>query len=345
MKKMVKIAACAMSLVAGGMACAAGVGVQKGIPGDSSAAESPLPPLADFTVDGLPAPVHYFAAKPLAAGDPCTVAVVVVHGWGDNPAAPTQEALVLREEARKRLGASAVQPFVVTPMFPRRRVMRSWRLDEDGRAIWNDSWEGPLTKRGSADDDWRGGGDARGIQLSSFDVIDRIFSAFSNRQAYPNLKRVVLAGFSAGGQFVGRYAATGKGSVGAGIVLEYMALAPSTELRLDDDTAWHYGIKDRPRYSRHLTREQIYANLSSRRVWRACGVNDTQGVKHTALDSCPEALRQGENRYARFLNFQSYLKDFPEWNRQVSFYTIPGIGHDCLRAFADPHFIDFVLGL
>ena len=42
---------------------------------------------------------------------------------------------------------------------------------------------------------------------------------------------------------------------------------------------------------------------------------------------------------------QSYLKDFPEWNRQVSFYTIPGIGHDCLRAFADPHFIDFVLGL
>ena len=42
---------------------------------------------------------------------------------------------------------------------------------------------------------------------------------------------------------------------------------------------------------------------------------------------------------------RSYLKDFPEWNRQVSFYTIPGIGHDCLRAFADPHFIDFVLGL
>ena len=307
--------------------------------------ERPLPPLADFTLNGVAAPVHYFAAKPLSEGDPCEVAVVVVHGWGDNPGAPTEEALVLREAARRRLGEKAVQPFVVTPMFPRRKTLKRWKMEEDGRAVWNDTWEGPLTKRGSQHDDWRGGGDARGTQLSSFDVIDRIFDALSDGKLYPNLRRVVLTGFSAGGQFVGRYAAVGKGRVRDGIALEYMALSPSTELRLDDDIVWHYGIKDRPRYSRDLTRGQIYANLSSRRVWRACGENDTRGVKHTALDSCPEAIRQGENRLARFLGLQEYLKGFPEWDRQVSFYVIPGIAHDCLRAYADPRFVEFALGI
>ena len=123
-----------------------------------------------------------------------------------------------------------------------------------------------------------------------------------------------------------------------------MALAPSTELRLDDDIVWHYGLKDRPRYSRDLSREQIYANLSSRRVWRACGVNDTKGRPYTALDSRPEAIRQGENRFVRFRNFEDYLAAFPEWKRMVSFYAIPNIGHDCLRAYVDPKFIRFVLG-
>ena len=304
----------------------------------------PLPALNDYTLDGLSAPVHYFAAQPLSAGDPCEVAFVVVHGWGDNPKTPTSEALPFREAARAMLGPEAVQPFVVTASFPRRKLMKHFGLAEDGRAIWNDSWDVPLTERGKPDDDWRGGGDANGTTLSSFDVIDRIFDELSDTNRFPRLRRVVLAGFSAGGQFVGRYAAVGKGKMRKGVELEYMALAPSTELRLDDDIVWHYGLKDRPRYSRNLTREQIYANLSSRRVWRACGVNDIKGRPHTALDSCPEALRQGVNRFVRFRNFEEYLKGFPEWSSQVTFYAIPGIGHECLRAYVDPKFVRFVLG-
>ena len=304
----------------------------------------PLPALNDYTLDGLSAPVHYFAAQPLSAGDPCEVAFVVVHGWGDNPKTPTSEALPFREAARTMLGPEAVQPFVVTASFPRRKLMKHFGLAEDGRAIWNDSWDVPLTERGKPDDDWRGGGDANGTTLSSFDVIDRIFDELSDTNRFPRLRRVVLAGFSAGGQFVGRYAAVGKGQVRKGVELEYMALAPSTELRLDDDIVWHYGLKDRPRYSRNLTREQIYANLSSRRVWRACGVNDTKGRPYTSLDSCPEAIRQGENRFVRFRNFEEYLKGFPEWKRMVSFYAIPEIGHECLRAYVDPTFVRFVLG-
>ena len=304
----------------------------------------PLPALNDYMLDGLAAPVHYFAAQPLSAGDPCEVAFVVVHGWGDNPKTPTSEALPFREAARAMLGPEAVQPFVVTASFPRRKLMKHFGLAEDGRAIWNDSWDVPLTERGKPDDDWRGGGDANGTTLSSFDVIDRIFDELSDTNRFPRLRRVVLAGFSAGGQFVGRYAAVGKGKMREGVALEYMALAPSTELRLDDDIVWHYGLKDRPRYSRNLTREQIYANLSSRRVWRACGVNDIKGRPYTALDSCPEALRQGVNRFVRFRNFEEYLKGFPEWKRMVSFYAIPEIGHECLRAYVDPKFVRFVLG-
>jgi dienelactone hydrolase len=302
------------------------------------------PDLTNHFLD-MEKPVYYFAAKPLSEGDPCTVAMLVVHGWGGRPTWAAPEALRFREAARKMLGADAVQPFVITPSFPRRVVMKSCGVEEDGRAVWNDSWEVPLTQRGSQHDDWRGGGDARGTKLSSFDVIDRIFAELSDRKRYPNLKRVVLAGFSAGGQFVGRYAAVGKGRVRDGVEVAYMALSPSTELRLDDDVAWHYGLKDRPRYSRDLTRAQIYANLSSRRVWRACGVNDVLGRPHTSLDNCPEANLQGNNRLHRFRNFKEYLKGYPEWQKMVSFYEIPEIGHKCQLAFVDPSFVRFALGL
>ena len=58
-----------------------------------------------------------------------------------------------------------------------------------------------------------------------------------------------------------------------------------------------------------------------------------------------EAIRQGENRLAWFFGLRECLKRFPEWERQVSFYVIPGIDHDCLRAYADPRFVEFALGI
>ena len=150
-----------------------------------------------------------------------------------------------------------------------------------------------------------------------------------------------MSGFSAGGQFVGRYVAVGKGAVRDGVEIRYAAMAPSTELRFDENTMWHYGLRDRPRYSRGLTTAQIYANLSSRRVFRACGTADCK--TGGALDICPEAAAQGNNRYDRFLCFQRYLESYPEWRRMVSFHSFPGMAHEWFRAYEQESLVRYAL--
>ncbi len=296
----------------------------------------------DFQFADLPAPVHYCAVHPVEDGDPCTLAVVLIHGWGGG-CGPAAELGPLRNVLAVAVGKSVAPPYVIEPMFPRREIMKRKGVPEDGRAVWNDSWGKDLSKRGVPDDDWRGGGDAAGVKLSSFEVIDRLLATLGDRTRYPNLKKVVLTGFSAGGQFVGRYVAVGKGFVRDGVKVTYAAMAPSTELRLDPDVMWHYGIKGRPRYPAQTSDSQMLANLSSRRVWRGCGTKDVLGMPYTSLDSCPAAMAQGANRYERFRNLETYVQRYPEWARQVTFHAFEGVGHKTVIAHTDPAFIDFVV--
>src|SRR5579872_2681414 len=54
-------------------------------------------------------------------------------------------------------------------------------------------------------DSWRSGGNsASSDKITSFDFMDDIMRKLARRQAFPNLKKIVLAGHSAGGQFVTR---------------------------------------------------------------------------------------------------------------------------------------------
>jgi dienelactone hydrolase len=305
---------------------------------------APRDGIVRFRFNGLRERVYYDAPCALEEGSGCEVAVVLVHGWGGGIGRAAELAPMKRALAAAT-APGAVPPYVVAPLFPRNDRVRSSGLGApDDLASWNASWNVKnLSLRGSPDDDWRGGGDAVGTRLSSFDVIDRIFSAFADRTRYPNLRRVVLTGFSAGGQFAGRYAATGKGVVRDGVEVAYVAMAPSTELRLDPDVRWHYGIKDRPRYSAALTEADMLGNLSERRVWRACGTKDVLAMPYTSLDSCPEAMMQGTNRFERFRGFERYLERFPAWARQVSFHPIDGVGHNTVVAHCIPEFVDFVL--
>ncbi len=294
--------------------------------------------LGVFNLSDTPAPVYYTAFSPLEKGSKCKVAVLVVHGWGGGVKANGEV-----ESVSKALSAATGKdgaPYVVGPMFPMRSALKKTKAGDDGRAVWNDSWGKDLSKPGSPADDWRGGGDAAGVEFSSFDVIDRIFEALGDKKRFPNLKRVVLAGYSAGGQFVSRYVAVGKGEVRKGVEVKYAAMAPSTELRLDPDVSWHYGTKDRPRYPAKTSDKQMLENLSSRRVWRACGTAD---VKKGALDVCPAAMAQGPNRYERFRNLEKYLKKYPKWAKQVSFRDLPDVGHNSRPAYSDSGFVDYVL--
>jgi hypothetical protein len=219
-------------------------------------------------------------------------------------------------------------------------MMERYNIAADGRAIWNESWPLDLTVPGTPDDDWRGGGDAAGTELSSFDVIDTLFTRLSNRKLFPNLKKIALVGFSAGGQFVGRYVAVGKGKVGDGIKVEYAAMAPSTFLRLEPADTWHYGLANRPRYCRDMSEEHILANLRSRRCFHGCGELDTL---EESLDRTATAMKQGTNRLVRFENFRRAVNEDSEWSASVVFHTFSNIGHEATKAYADPVFVKYVV--
>ena len=302
------------------------------------------PPLSRFPFDaGEGAPkLFYDAFAPLESGSSADVAVVVVHGWGGS----VKRLLpVFAAALSARAGSGGRTPYVVAPLFPRRKTMASNREPDDGRAVWCDSWADDKTGpegMGSAADDWRGGGDANGTSFSSYDYIDAIFSRFADRAKFPNLRKVVLSGFSAGGQFAGRYAAAGKGVVRDGVEVVYIAMSPSTEFRFDPGQPWHYGLKGRPRYSASLPDAEIMKTLCSRRVWRGCGSRDILGRPKTALDMAAPAVAQGANRFERFRNFERYLDKYPDWKKQVSFHVFEGVGHKAGPCYSDPELIDFV---
>ena len=290
---------------------------------------------------GMP-PIYYDAYSPIEDGCRADVAVVLIHGWGGHVKAPLPS---LMEALRKRAGAPERTPYVIAPMFPRRETLAHNNEPDDGRAVWGDSWadeDGHPDQMGLAADDWRGGGDANGTSFSSYDYIDLVFARFSDQSRFPNLKRVVLAGFSAGGQFAGRYAAIGKGVVREGVKVDYIAMAPSTEFRFEKDIPWLYGLKGRPRYASGLTDEDIMRNLCSRRVWRGCGSLDIEGRPHTSLDMTPPAVAQGANRFERFKSFARYLDSYPEWRKQVSFHVFEGISHKEALCYPSSAVIDFI---
>lgn len=291
------------------------------------------------TFEGKFKSARYYAVSSLSDGSDAEVAFIVVHGWGAG-GRKSSDAEIFDAEARKRLKDGERAPYVLAPLFPMRASLKRTKTAADGLSVWNDSWGRDLSRPGKADDDWRGGGDASNGTISSFEVIDHVFACLGDKTRFPNLRRVVLAGFSAGGQFVARYAAVGKGAVRDGVEVAYIAMSPSTWLRLDDDVPWHYGLKDRPRYAKDLTKAKILANLSSRDVLYACGGADTG---KSALDRTPSAMLQGANRLERFYSFKKHVETFPGWRARALFAVIPGLKHNGRGVYNRPDYFGFIM--
>jgi pimeloyl-ACP methyl ester carboxylesterase len=78
-------------------------------------------------------------------------------------------------------------------------------------------------------DSWRSGGmSTSNPTISAFDFMDEIVRQLSNRKNFPNLKKIVVAGHSAGGQFVTRYEMANKMHGTTGVAMSYVVANPST---------------------------------------------------------------------------------------------------------------------
>lgn len=78
-------------------------------------------------------------------------------------------------------------------------------------------------------DGWRtGGGAVDNGKITTFDVADTILRKLARKEVFPNLKKIVVAGHSAGGQFVTRYEMSNQVHDGLGVEIVYVVANPSS---------------------------------------------------------------------------------------------------------------------
>ena len=75
---------------------------------------------------------------------------------------------------------------------------------------------------------WRSGGSAAGDEkVTSFDFMDEIVRRVAQKEVFPNLKKIIVAGHSAGGQFVIRYEMTNRVHDSVHVPIAYVVGNPS----------------------------------------------------------------------------------------------------------------------
>ncbi|QNB06141.1 alpha/beta hydrolase [Herbaspirillum frisingense] len=144
-------------------------------------------------------------------------AVIIIHGW------PRRD-IDADKDLQGRAGSLAAGTVFVTPQFLTEVDVQAHHLS-------------PVTLRWKQRD-WLQGYDARSpAPISAFSVIDQIFSHLADRRLFPHLEDIVLAGHSAGGQFVQRYAVVGRGAQeisASPIRVRYVVANPAAYLYFDD---------------------------------------------------------------------------------------------------------------
>lgn len=265
-----------------------------------------------------------------------TRAVLVFHGIRRNADDYFREV----DKIRTGLGEAAPSVLLIAPQF-----LNTIDVGVRGMApdllYWRDS-------------DWSGGHDATApAPISSFEAIDAIIARLADRRLFPNLRDVIVAGHSAGGQIVQRYAVVGGAEqlIGSDVHLRYVVANPSSFLYFTPDrpnsdgrfapfsdascpafNQWKFGFDGGlPRYVVRDAKDYA-AQFAKRDITYLFGDRDID-PDHPAIDKSCMARAQGLFRFARGHNYMNYLKYYfgaefgPRW------HDIPGVGHDQARMF------------
>ena len=221
-------------------------------------------------------------------------------------------------------------------------------------------------------DTWRSGGPEVGhAALASFDYMDEIIRRLADKQRFPNLRTVVVAGHSAGGQFVSRYEMTSNVYNLPGTAISYVVANPSSYAYLDDsrptasalpsnisaaapgfippppmnpppafvpfsDAKYCTGFDDWP-YG--LKNRVGYAARESAQELRTRAASrpvtyllgDSDILPSGIFDVSCPAIAQGSTRLARGLAFAKYMKD--NFGAHQETVVVPFCGHSARCLF------------
>lgn len=177
-------------------------------------------------------------------------------------------------------------------------------------------------------DDWRGGGPAVDLPtVNAYDVIDKLLAHFADKKLYPNMKKIVLFGHSAGGQFVNRYVAVSRYE--STLPVTFVVSNPSSYLYFDASrpvpnaeckgfNGWKYGLEGK------LNSEGFAANAVRRPVTYLLGEYDV--TPQFSFDASCSAMTQGPNRFQRGVNYLEYING--KYKAQHTLVKVPNCGHN-----------------
>ena len=210
--------------------------------------------------------------------------------------------------------------------------------------------------------DWRLGGMARNDSAtSSFDAMDAIVLKLARKAEFPNLRTIVVAGHSAGGQFVTLYAMTTRVYDDLGVQVAYVVANSAAYAYLDDrrpaaawlatsntvdpnDTtqtsfavyaggrecpgysAWPFGLSNRPPYAKRLSDAQLVQQASRRGVTYLLSELDLRPPGAGGFYGSCSARTEGSTRLSRGIAFVSYMAQlYHAPHRKI---IIEACGHD-----------------
>lgn len=210
---------------------------------------------------------------------------------------------------------------------------------------------------------WKAGLAALNGGVTSYEAMDRILECFNDAGRFPDLREVVVAGHSAGGQFVQRYAAFNRQEPKMRVRVRYVPANPSSYVYLDEmrlarggtcspeggcqgeftpywDKAncttynqYRYGLDRLEGYAAGMDPEAIRKQFAARDVTYLVGELDTRTDDPTLDKSCP-AQAQGPNRRQRGTVFWNYMRQ--RYQAPHRFDIAPGCGHAAVCVFAGP---------
>jgi pimeloyl-ACP methyl ester carboxylesterase len=216
---------------------------------------------------------------------------------------------------------------------------------------------------------WRSGGPAiSNPEVNSFEFLDEILRKVSRKEAFPNLKQIVITGHSAGGQVLNRYEMSNRVHDKLGIPISYVVSNPSSyawpdstrptdlaysvqahapgyvpEVRADapayrnfsgarDCTTydkWPYGMKERTGYTEKETDEKLKSQLTSRPTTYLLGELDILPLG--GFDGSCSAMAQGPTRLARGEAFGKFVNEKLGAHHTVK--VVPECGHNARCMF------------
>ncbi len=288
-----------------------------------------------FTVNGLS--TELYASAPLRAAHPeIRRVLVIIHGSDANVRNYFSVGLRAAADSGKE-----AETLVIAPLFfetSDRSGIDQTRLTWDSNSNWR---AGDLSTT------------AIKTRVSSFAVMDEILLPLADKSLFPNLKAIVMAGHSAGGQFVQRYALARRDTPGMASI-SYVVANPSSVAYLDgrrplpgsttqfaipepsscNINQQGYGMENPNSYLKRDSAEVSITRYRARKVTYLAGDQDNSpngaGLSKTCM-----AMAQGPTRFMRLTAFANYMKEFYAPNNH-SYAVVPGVGHDYARMLLSP---------